>query len=74
MPNFPTIDKDPLLDDDLTLAEFVDAVFLLKRHKSPGFDQILNEDIILTTVEESEEAPDLNSNNIELLKFISHFN
>ena len=58
------------LDDELTLAEFDDAVYLLKRHKSPGFDQILNEDIILTTVEESEEAPDLNSNNIELLKFI----
>ena len=62
----------PLLDYDLTHGEVVDLFFLLKRHKSPGFDQILNEEIISTIVDELEEPQDspISYQNIELLKFI----
>ena len=54
---FPTPDEDPILDKDLTLAKFVEVIYLFKHHKSPGLDDILNEDITSTILEESEDDP-----------------
>ena len=57
-PNFPTPDEDPDLDKDLTHAEFVDIIYSLKNHKSPGFDHILNEDITSSIIDlEENDAP-----------------
>ena len=69
---FPTPDQDSPLDTDLTYEELVDVIYLLKRHKSPGFDHILNEDIISTVLEESNEAPGspIPGEKLELLKYI----
>ena len=70
MPNFPTPDDDPLLDSDLTHSEFIEIIYSLKHHKSPGFDNILNEDITSTILEESEDDPVPPSQRIDLLKAI----
>ena len=45
------------MDKDLTLAKFVEVIYLFKHHKSPGLDDILNEDITSTILEESEDDP-----------------
>ena len=55
LPIFPTPDEDPILDQDLMLSEFVDIVYSLRNHKSPGFDNILNEDITSVILEEEME-------------------
>ena len=52
-----TPDEDPSLDKDLTLSEFVDIIYSLKHHKSPGLDSILNEDITSVILEGDEDNP-----------------
>ena len=51
----PTSDENVFLDSDLTLSEFLEEIYTLKRHKSPGFDGITNEDIFSLIPNESPD-------------------
>ena len=62
---FPTPDEDPLLDCDLSHSEFLDVTYSLKHYKAPGYDYILNGDIISLTMEESKEDPIASSHKIK---------
>ena len=52
----PTPQGDhPPLDKDLILSEFLDVIYTLENHTSPGFDNILNEDIKSAILEETSD-------------------
>ena len=68
--DFPTPDENPNLDRDFSLSEYLDQIYLLKRNKAPGFDNLVNEDIISLVEEESDEDPIDPSLKIESLRFI----
>ena len=44
IPDVLTSDSNPTLDIDLTRTEFLDVIYKLRNHKSPGCDCVLNED------------------------------
>lgn len=69
---FPTPDAHEHLDKDLSLTEFVDVIYELKHYKSPGYDQILNEDITAAVMEGNCNDNDIPSpvNKIILLEYI----
>ena len=67
---FPTAGRHEYLAIELSLTEFVYVIYDLKHYKSPGHDQILNEDITAAVM--GEERNDISSpvDRIILLKFI----
>ena len=40
IPDYLTPDSNPTLNKDLTHTEFLDVIYKLRNHKSPGFDCI----------------------------------
>ena len=68
--NYQTPDSDPSLDGEFTNAEFLDCLYALKRKKSPGFDNITNEDITSLLPDDSEEDENDPQKKISSLHFI----
>ena len=66
----PTSDEDDFLDSDITLPEFLDEIYILKRHKSPGYDGITNEDILSLIPTESPENDIDNHHKLTTLRTI----
>ena len=69
-PNFPTSDGNENLDKDLSLSEFLDVIYDLKHYKSPGKDNILNEDITAAIMEETTDDLTSPEQKVVLLRFI----
>ena len=68
--SFPTPGEHEYLDKELSHIEFVDVIYSLKNYKSPGYDQILNEDIKAAVMEETSEDLTSPEQKIILLRFI----
>ena len=66
----PTSDEDVFLDSDLNLSEFLDEIYTLKRHKSPGYDGLTNEDILSLIPNESPEDDTDNPHKLATLRTI----
>ena len=67
---FPTPDHDEFLDRDLELEEYLDQIYSLKRHKSPGFDGLTSEDFLSLVPKESPQDEPNTAAKLTALKYI----
>ena len=70
---FPTPDNVEFLDKDLELVELLDEIYSLKRHKSPGFDGLTNEDLLSLIPNESSFDEPNPEGKLVALKYILLF-
>ena len=70
MTYFPIPDNDEFLDKDLELSEFLDEIYSLNRHKSPGFDGLTSEDFISLLPMDSPDDESNTSAKLAALKYI----
>ena len=70
MVRFRTPDNDDFLDNDLELEEFLNEIYSLKRHKSPGFDGLTSEDFLMLIPKDSDKDEPNTEAKLSALKYI----
>ena len=70
--DYRTSEYCPGLDHDFTQSEFLDSIYSLKYHKTPGADHITNDDIISFIPQESDDDQIDSEDHIDSEKQILH--